>query len=57
MLGGVLYLPYAVDIDGQIMLVYDPVHHEAVETEEDATRKGCTLASERARATIGATRE
>jgi hypothetical protein len=36
MLGGVLYLPYAVDVDGQIMLVYDPVHHEEVETEDDA---------------------
>ena len=35
MLGGVLYLPYAVDVDGQIMLVFDPVHHEEVETEED----------------------
>jgi predicted ATPase with chaperone activity len=35
MLGGVLYLPYAVDVDGQIMLVYDPVHHEDVETERE----------------------
>jgi predicted ATPase with chaperone activity len=34
LLGGVLYLPYAVDIEGQIMLVYDPVHHEEIETEE-----------------------
>jgi len=36
MLGGVLYLPYAVDVDGQIMLVFDPVHHEEVETQDDA---------------------
>jgi hypothetical protein len=36
MLGGVLYLPFAVDIDGQIMLVHDPVHHEDVDTEDDA---------------------
>ena len=36
MLGGILYLPYAVDVDGQIMLVYDPVHHEEVETADDA---------------------
>jgi predicted ATPase with chaperone activity len=35
MLGGVLYLPYAVDVDGQIMLVFDPVHHEEIESEED----------------------
>jgi predicted ATPase with chaperone activity len=36
MLGGILYLPYAVDIDGQIMLVFDPVHHKEAEAEEDA---------------------
>jgi len=36
MLGGVLYLPYAVDVEGQIMLVFDPVHHEEVETDGDA---------------------
>jgi predicted ATPase with chaperone activity len=35
MLGGVLYLPYAVDVDGQIMLVYDPVHHEEIETKDE----------------------
>src|SRR5207249_7305713 len=36
MLGGVLYLPYAVDVEGQIMLVYDPVHHEEIETKDEA---------------------
>jgi predicted ATPase with chaperone activity len=35
MLGGELYLPYAVDVDGQIMLLYDPVHHQEVEPETD----------------------
>jgi predicted ATPase with chaperone activity len=35
MLGGVLYLPYAVDVEGQIMLVYDPVHHEELETKDE----------------------
>ena len=39
MLGGTLYLPYAVDIDGQIMTVYDPVHHEPVESESDAVER------------------
>jgi len=33
MLGGVLYLPYAVDIDGQIMQVFDPVHHQEIADE------------------------
>ncbi len=27
LLGGAVYLPHAVDIDGEIMVVYDPVHH------------------------------
>lgn len=36
MLGGELYLPYAVEIEGQIMLVYDAVHHEEVEIEDEA---------------------
>ena len=30
-LGGDLYVPYAIDIDGQIVTVYDPVTHEALE--------------------------
>jgi predicted ATPase with chaperone activity len=36
MLGGILYLPYAVDIDGQIMLVHDPVHHQEIPTGGEA---------------------
>jgi predicted ATPase with chaperone activity len=27
LLGGSMYVPYAVKVDGQIMLVYDPVYH------------------------------
>jgi hypothetical protein len=30
-LGGDLYVPYAIDIDGQIVTVYDPVNHESLE--------------------------
>lgn len=42
MLGGTLYLPYAVDIDGQVMVVHDPVYHrppvdEAGETASPAS--------------------
>jgi len=37
LLGGVLYLPYAVDIDGQIMLVHDPVHHVELEEPESVS--------------------
>jgi predicted ATPase with chaperone activity len=40
MLGGILFLPYAVEIEGQIMLVYDPVHHQTVDSEDDADLDG-----------------
>jgi hypothetical protein len=30
-LGGDLYVPYAIDIDGQIVTVFDPVNHETLE--------------------------
>ena len=31
LLGGDIFVPYAVEIEGQIMVVYDPVYHHAVE--------------------------
>jgi len=34
-LGGDLYVPYAIDIDGQIVTVYDPVNHESLESTGD----------------------
>src|SRR6185436_2698547 len=33
-LGGDMYVPYAVDVDGQTITVYDPVVHESLETPE-----------------------
>jgi hypothetical protein len=30
-LGGEIYVPYAIDIDGQTMTFFDPVNHEALE--------------------------
>jgi predicted ATPase with chaperone activity len=30
---GDLYIPYAVDIEGQIMMLFDPVHHRVLEEE------------------------
>ena len=35
-LGGDLYVPYAIDVDGQTVTVYDPVNHEAIEDEGEA---------------------
>jgi hypothetical protein len=34
-LGGDLYVPYAIDIDGQIVTVYDPIAHESLESTGD----------------------
>jgi hypothetical protein len=34
LLGGAFYLPYAVDIGGQIMVVYDPVYHRPASGDE-----------------------
>ncbi|HEX5386807.1 MAG TPA: hypothetical protein VFW66_08925 [Gemmatimonadales bacterium] len=36
MLGGVLYVPYAVEVDGQIMVVHDPVYHRPIEGAGDS---------------------
>ena len=36
MLGGNIYVPYAVEIEGQIMVVHDPVFHRNVEESETA---------------------
>ena len=38
MFGSELYLPYAVDIDGQTMVIYDPVFHRPVEEAEPTAR-------------------
>jgi predicted ATPase with chaperone activity len=34
LLGGAIYMPYAVDIGGQIMVTYDPVYHRAAAEPE-----------------------
>lgn len=43
MLGGGLYLPYAVEVDGKIVVVYDPVHHTPVEDDDLPTGDGLWL--------------
>ena len=40
LLGGSFYLPYAVDIGGQIMVVFDPVYHKPVEEDSVAAEAG-----------------
>jgi hypothetical protein len=36
-LGGDTYVPYAIDVDGQIITIYDPVNHVTLEDQEDST--------------------
>lgn len=35
-IGGDMYVPYAIDVDGQTVTMYDPVTHVSLETEESA---------------------
>jgi len=35
-LGGDMYVPHAIDVDGQIITLYDPVNHVALEEEEES---------------------
>ncbi|HUP20176.1 MAG TPA: ATP-binding protein [Gemmatimonadota bacterium] len=37
MMGGDLYVPYAVDVDGHVMVIHDPVYHRVL---EDAPENG-----------------
>jgi hypothetical protein len=34
--GGDMYVPYALDIDGQIVTMFDPINHESLEDEADS---------------------
>jgi len=36
-LGGDMYIPYAIDVDGHTVTMFDPIAHESLETEADTT--------------------
>jgi hypothetical protein len=36
-IGGDMYVPYAIDVDGQTMTMYDPITHHAIEAEADSS--------------------
>jgi hypothetical protein len=36
-LGGDMYMPYALDIDGQIVTLFDPIVHESLEAEAEGS--------------------
>ena len=35
--GGDMYVPHAIEVDGQIIRVFDPINHDSLEADEDAT--------------------
>jgi len=36
-LGGEMYVPHAIDVDGQIVTFFDPINHRRIDVEEDAS--------------------
>jgi hypothetical protein len=36
-MGGDMYMPYALDVDGQTITLYDPINHESLETDENTS--------------------
>ncbi|RPJ80468.1 MAG: ATP-binding protein, partial [Acidobacteria bacterium] len=36
--GGEMYVPHAIDVDGQIIKMFDPVNHEAAERDQEGSR-------------------
>jgi hypothetical protein len=36
-IGGDMHVPYAIDVDGQTMTMYDPITHHAIEPEADSS--------------------
>jgi hypothetical protein len=40
MLGGDLFIPHAVDIDGHVMILFDPVHHRPVDVGTGEAQRG-----------------
>jgi DNA-binding PadR family transcriptional regulator len=36
-LGGDMFVPHAIDVDGHVVTVYDPINHESLDTEAEST--------------------
>ena len=36
-LGGEMYIPHAIDVDGQVITVFDPINHRSLEKEETSS--------------------
>jgi hypothetical protein len=46
-LGGDIYIPHAIDVDGQIIAMFDPVTHEPIVKEQDSLLRSDDDADER----------
>ncbi|HEX6309316.1 MAG TPA: hypothetical protein VFZ69_14065 [Longimicrobiales bacterium] len=46
LVGGVIYIPHAVDVSGQIMVLFDPSHHEPVRDPRHGDGEGLWLRAE-----------
>jgi hypothetical protein len=39
-LGGDMYMPHAIDVDGQTITMFDPINHESLEADDPSTGSG-----------------
>jgi hypothetical protein len=47
--GGDMYMPHAMDVDGSIIVMFDPINHESLETDADQQPSGIIKAASRDR--------
>ena len=40
MMGGAIYVPFAIEVEGQVISVFDPLHHRPVFEDEEAREHG-----------------
>ena len=38
-LGGDMYMPHAIDVDGQIITMFDPINHESLEADDETDER------------------
>ena len=48
-IGGDMYMPHAIDVDGFIVTVYDPITHESLETDDGAATTSIIVEAQRDR--------
>jgi hypothetical protein len=48
-LGGDMYMPHAIDVDGHTITMFDPINHESLEPETEADASSVVVTSQRDR--------